>query len=210
MQIYFFYLTQSEYTDNVPTSPSADPITPGTYQGNHLSAKFEVTGMTRFRKFTLSPEGIEPRTFRSRGGRLSPWPCTQTPCTTTPPRLLVSARSPISMLKPCWARVKPVKNKRAKEATACPSHFVFYWLLHVPATSECSSGADLHRQAYVLPHRDRSCRWHFQPDQSQHRPSNARRQAGRPLACQCLSHWYDSALKNPTLVSGIEPGTFRS
>ena len=26
-----FYLTQSQYTDNGPTSPSADPITPGTW-----------------------------------------------------------------------------------------------------------------------------------------------------------------------------------
>ena len=28
-----FYLTQSEYTDTGPTSPSADPITPGAWQG---------------------------------------------------------------------------------------------------------------------------------------------------------------------------------
>ena len=27
-----FYLTQSQYTDTGPTSPSADPITPGTWQ----------------------------------------------------------------------------------------------------------------------------------------------------------------------------------
>ena len=42
-----FYLTQSQYTDNGPTSPSADPITPGAWQGSHWSANFEVTGMTR-------------------------------------------------------------------------------------------------------------------------------------------------------------------
>ena len=41
-----FYLTQSQYTDTGPTSPSADPITPGTWQGSHWSANFEVTGMT--------------------------------------------------------------------------------------------------------------------------------------------------------------------
>ena len=45
-----FYLTQSQYTDTWPTSPSADPITPGAWQGSHWSANFEVTGMTRPRK----------------------------------------------------------------------------------------------------------------------------------------------------------------
>ena len=45
-----FYLTQSQYTDTGPTSPSADPISPGAWQGSHWSANFEVTGMTRPRK----------------------------------------------------------------------------------------------------------------------------------------------------------------
>ena len=45
-----FHLTQSQYTDTRPTSPSADPITPGAWQGSHWSANFEVTGMTRPRK----------------------------------------------------------------------------------------------------------------------------------------------------------------
>ena len=30
--------------------------------------------------------------------------------------------------------------------------FVVGWLLNVPATGECISGTDLHRQLYVLPH----------------------------------------------------------
>ena len=30
-----FYLTQSQYTDTGPTSPSAGPITPGAWQGSH-------------------------------------------------------------------------------------------------------------------------------------------------------------------------------
>ena len=30
-----FYLTQSQYTDTRPTSPSADPVTPGAWQGSH-------------------------------------------------------------------------------------------------------------------------------------------------------------------------------
>ena len=35
-----FYLTQSQYTDTGPTSPSADPITPCACQGSHWSANF--------------------------------------------------------------------------------------------------------------------------------------------------------------------------
>ena len=65
-----FYLTQSQYTDTGPTSPSADPIMPGIWQGRHWSANFEVTGMTRPGKIP-SRAGFEPRTFRSRGGRLN-------------------------------------------------------------------------------------------------------------------------------------------
>ena len=32
-----FRLTQSQYTDTGPTSPSTDPITPGAWQGSHWS-----------------------------------------------------------------------------------------------------------------------------------------------------------------------------
>ena len=35
-----FYLTRSQYTDTGPTSPGADPITPGSWQLNHESAQF--------------------------------------------------------------------------------------------------------------------------------------------------------------------------
>ena len=45
-----FHLTQSQYTDTGPTSPSADPITPGAWQDSHWSANFEVPGLTRPRK----------------------------------------------------------------------------------------------------------------------------------------------------------------
>ena len=41
-----FHLTQSQYTDTGPTSPSTDPITPGAWQDSHWSANFYVTGMT--------------------------------------------------------------------------------------------------------------------------------------------------------------------
>ena len=35
-----FYLTQSQYSDTGPTSPSTDPTTPGAWQGSHWSANF--------------------------------------------------------------------------------------------------------------------------------------------------------------------------
>ena len=38
LQIKAFHLTQSQYTDTGPTSPRADPITPGAWQGSHWNA----------------------------------------------------------------------------------------------------------------------------------------------------------------------------
>ena len=35
-----FYLTQSQYTDTGPTSPSADPMMPGAWQDSHWNANF--------------------------------------------------------------------------------------------------------------------------------------------------------------------------
>ena len=67
-----FYLTQSQYTDTGPTSPRADPVTQGAWQGIHWSANVQVTGMTRPGKIT-SPAGFEPRIFRSEGGHLDHW-----------------------------------------------------------------------------------------------------------------------------------------
>ena len=68
-----FYLTQSQYTDAGPTSPSADHITTGAWQGSHWSANFEVTGMTRPRKNPVA-SGTRTRDLRSRGGRLTTRP----------------------------------------------------------------------------------------------------------------------------------------
>ena len=66
-----FYLTQSQYIDTGPTSPSVDSITPGAWQGSHWSASFSVTGiMTRPGKIP-SQAGFDPRIFRSRGGHLN-------------------------------------------------------------------------------------------------------------------------------------------
>ena len=36
-----FHLTQSQYTDTGPTSPSPHPITPGAWQDSHWSANFK-------------------------------------------------------------------------------------------------------------------------------------------------------------------------
>ena len=65
-----FHLTQSQYTDTGPTSPSAGPIMPGAWQGIHWSANFEDTGMTRPGKIP-SQAGFEPGIFRSQSGRLN-------------------------------------------------------------------------------------------------------------------------------------------
>ena len=54
-----FHLIQSQYIDTGPTSPSADPISPGAWQG---SANFEVTGMTRPGKIPSQAE-FKPRIF---------------------------------------------------------------------------------------------------------------------------------------------------
>ena len=67
-----FYLTQSQYTDTGPTSPSADPMMPGTWQGSHQSANFWATGMTQagtsWRKWELKPRsaahGVDALTTR--------------------------------------------------------------------------------------------------------------------------------------------------
>ena len=65
-----FYVTQSQYADTRPTSPSSDQITPGTCQGSHWSTKFQVTGLTESGKILSKKAGIEPRVCHSRGGHL--------------------------------------------------------------------------------------------------------------------------------------------
>ena len=54
------YLTQSQYTDTEPTSPSADPLTPGAWQGSHTITNY-VTGMTQPQKTPTPKAGIKPR-----------------------------------------------------------------------------------------------------------------------------------------------------
>ena len=81
-----FYLTQSQYTDTGPTSPSADPITPFAWQGSHRSANFLVTGMTRPRKISRRKRDSNPGSsaleadalpLGQRGGRPPREPQTQ-------------------------------------------------------------------------------------------------------------------------------------
>ena len=68
-----FYLTQSQYTDTGPISPSTDPVMSGTWQGSQWSANFEVTGMTRPRK-NPSASGIWTRDLQLLRGDLNPGP----------------------------------------------------------------------------------------------------------------------------------------
>ena len=65
-----FHLTQSQYTDTGPTSPSADTITLGAWQGSHWSANSLVTGMTRPRK---KPGASRVRTWDLPLSRRTPY-----------------------------------------------------------------------------------------------------------------------------------------
>ena len=65
-----FYFTKSQYTDTGPTSPSADSITPGTWQVNCWSANFKVNGMTKPGKIP-SQAGFEPLIFHSWGAHIN-------------------------------------------------------------------------------------------------------------------------------------------
>ena len=73
-----FYLTQSQYTDTGPTSPSADPITPGVWQGSHWSANFlshwydstqKNPGASGIRTLDLPLPRRTPKPLGHRGGR---------------------------------------------------------------------------------------------------------------------------------------------
>ena len=55
------YLTQSQYVDTGQTSPSADPVCPGTWQGSQWSANSLVTRMTRPGNRPMGRAGFESR-----------------------------------------------------------------------------------------------------------------------------------------------------
>ena len=64
-----FHLTQSQYTDTGPTSPSTDPITPGAWQGSHWSANFlshwyDSTWKKSRRKRDSNPDALTTRPTR--------------------------------------------------------------------------------------------------------------------------------------------------
>ena len=53
-----FYLIHSQYTDTGPTGPTADPITPGTWQNSHWSTNVSVTGSGMTRPEKIQRGGI--------------------------------------------------------------------------------------------------------------------------------------------------------
>ena len=66
-----FYLTQSQYTHTWPTSPSADPPTPGDWQGSPLGYRclshwYDSTG-----KMPHGHSGVRTQISRSRGWRFT-------------------------------------------------------------------------------------------------------------------------------------------
>ena len=112
-----FHLTQSQYTDTGPTSPSTNPITPGTWQGSHWSANFEVTGMTRPRKNPVA-SGIRTRDLAL--SRLTPYPLAQRGAPSPfppPPTLPTLPRETIG-----FPRVEDAMEVRNQSVTATRMH----------------------------------------------------------------------------------------
>ena len=64
------YLIHSQYTDAGPTSPSADPVTPGAWQDSHWGTDFEKIGSTPPRKCPTGEAEREPQVCRHGGGHL--------------------------------------------------------------------------------------------------------------------------------------------
>ena len=66
-----FHLTQSQYTNTGPTSPSTDPITPGTWQGSHWSHWYDSTPEKSWRKRDSNPRSsaLEADTLTTRPTR---------------------------------------------------------------------------------------------------------------------------------------------
>ena len=64
-----FYLIQSQYTDTGPTSRSADPTTPGAWQGSHWSANSLDKQLERKGERKGSKEGMGG--FSISGGQRS-------------------------------------------------------------------------------------------------------------------------------------------
>ena len=71
LQIKAFHLTQSQYTDTGPTSPRADPITPGAWQGSHWNANVYLSHWYDSTPKEPSASRVHIEISRSRGGRLT-------------------------------------------------------------------------------------------------------------------------------------------
>ena len=63
-------LTRSQYTDTGPASPSTDPITPSTWQGNHWSTNFYVSGLTGPGKRSTGKAWIKPKSVTLEADKL--------------------------------------------------------------------------------------------------------------------------------------------
>ena len=68
-----FHLTQSQYTDTEPTSPSTDPITPGAWQDSHWILK-SLHGMTRPREKSRRKRDSNPGSSAVEADALSTRP----------------------------------------------------------------------------------------------------------------------------------------
>ena len=76
-----FHLTQSQYTDTRPTSPSTDPLPPGAWQGSHWSANSEVTGITRPRKKSRRKRKSNPGSSALEADTVTTRPTRRLSCT---------------------------------------------------------------------------------------------------------------------------------
>ena len=90
-------LTQPEYTDTRPTSPSADPTIPGTWQGSPWITNFEVGGIYPCQKQESNPGLLL--------SRQTPYPLGQVDPGSSDPTLGLQgvSGSLVSMLKLCVA-----------------------------------------------------------------------------------------------------------
>ena len=80
-----FYLTQSQYTDTGPTSPSTDPIMPGAWQGSHWSANFLSHWYDSTRKKSPRKRDSNPGSSALEAVALTQSPCSTGLALTTRP-----------------------------------------------------------------------------------------------------------------------------